>query len=349
MTKKDDYLKMICEVSRAFAISMNRQDLLELIVEKAVETTEGKAACLFLFDDAKNESVPVAQKGLSDNYLHTGHIKPQKVVADLKKAGGYFYVRDAVTDPRIENHESKKVEGIASILSVPVRVKDKVIGVGTIYTATPKDFSEDEIAFLTALAEQGGIAIENARLTEQIRENVNIFYKLAVNVNRSLELKDIFKSLSKDIVKGLNAKAASVLLMDKDKNELKIVASDGLSKKYLKRDILSVEKSMAETLKGKPVMIKDASSDKRVQFKKEKAEEGIASILSVPIMAQDDIIGALRIYSGIPREFTADEIMLVTALAHQGGLAIQNASMHLMLKQDLQDLKDDIWSHKSWF
>jgi GAF domain-containing protein len=127
------------------------------------------------------------------------------------------------------------------------------------------------------------------------------------------------------------------------------MASYGLSEKYLDRGPLSVEKSMADTLKGKPVVIKDATSDKRVQYRKEKEEEGIVSILSLPIMAKEEVIGALRLYSGVKREFTEDEIMLVTALAHQGGLAIQNASMYLMLQQDMKDLKDDIWSHRSWF
>ncbi|MBN1834072.1 MAG: GAF domain-containing protein, partial [Deltaproteobacteria bacterium] len=59
--------------------------------------------------------------------------------------------------------------------------------------------------------------------------------------------------------------------------------------------------------------------------------------------------GVMRLYSGVPRDFNQDEIMLASAIAHQGGLAIQNASMYLMLKQDIKDLKDDIWSHRSWF
>jgi len=48
------------------------------------------------------------------------------------------------------------------------------------------------------------------------------------------------------------------------------------------------------------------------------SEKGIASILSVPIMAKDEVIGALRFYTATPRRFTEDEIMLTTALAHQG-------------------------------
>ena len=102
-------------------------------------------------------------------------------------------------------------------------------------------------------------------------------------------------------------------------------------------------------LKGKPVVIKNAYTDGDVQYKNEKKEEGIVSILCIPIKSKDDVIGVLRLYSDKEREFTEDEIILVTALAYQGGLAIQNASLYLMIQNDMKDLKEDIWGHKSWF
>ena len=60
-------------------------------------------------------------------------------------------------------------------------------------------------------------------------------------------------------------------------------------------------------------------------------------------------MGVLRLYSETQREFPDDLIMMVKALAHQGGLAIQNASMYLQLKEDKKSLEQDIWSHRSWF
>ena len=77
-------------------------------------------------------------------------------------------------------------------------------------------------------------------------------------------------------------------------------------------------------------------------------EEGAISILSIPIKNKKEVIGVLRLYSDVPREITEDEIMLVTALAHQGIVAIQNSSFHMMLKEDMDDLKDDIWICRSW-
>jgi GAF domain-containing protein len=205
------------------------------------------------------------------------------------------------------------------------------------------------VEFLTILAEQGGMAIENARLVEKLRENTRIFLDLAASVTSSLDVKDILQTLTNDVAKAIGVKAATIRLLDEDNNTLRLVASYGLSEKYLNKGPISAERSIAEALKGKPVVVKNASTDKGVQYKDEKKEEGIVTILSVPIKSKENVIGVLRLYSAVPREFTEDEIMLVTALAYQGGLAIQNASLYLMLKSDMKELKDEIWSHRCWF
>ena len=72
-------------------------------------------------------------------------------------------------------------------------------------------------------------------------------------------------------------------------------------------------------------------------------------MLYVPIKSREEIIGVLIIYSSRKRKFTEDEISLVTALAYQGGLAINNACMYLDMEDNVRDLKENIWSHKCWF
>ena len=348
MTKEKDYFKTFCKVSRAFGTTLGKDELLDLIVQSAIDTMDAKAACLFLADEQEDVFVPVAQKGLSKNYLHASPMRARKVVDEMLK-GGYLAFRDATTDPRLENLKAKKTEGIASILSVPVIVKDKPIGALSLYTNTPRDFSKDEIDFLSALAEQGGLAIEQARLFEQLRDNTRLFLDLTASINSSLDIKKILHILSADIAEALDVKAASILLIDEDNQTLELAASYGLSEKYLNRGPLSVEKSITDTIKKGPVVIKDATNDKRVQYRKEKKAEGIVSILSAPIKTKEKVIGCLRLYTGVPRAFTEDEIMLVSAITHQGGLAIQNASMYLSLKEDKKSLEEEIWSHKSWF
>ena len=348
MTKKNNYFKTFCKVSKAFGTTLSKDALLDLIVESAIDTMDGKAACLFLADEEVDVFVPVAQKGLSEDYLHAKPMHAKKVVKEILKRG-YLAIRDATTDPRLENHEAKKAEGIASILDVPVMVRDKAIGVLALYTGTTRDFSQDEIDFLAALADQGGMAIEQARLLERIRNNTRLFLDLASNINSSLNIQKILHILSADIAEAMGVKAASILLIDETKQTLERVASYGLSDAYLDRGPLSVEKSIIETIKNGPVVIPDATTDKRVEYREKKKQEGIVSILSAPIKTREHVIGCLRLYTGSPREFSEEEIMMVSALAHTGGLAIQNATLYLDLQDDMKDLQEDIWSHRSWF
>lgn len=348
MAKEINYFKTFCKVSKAFGTTLSQDELLDIIVESAIETMGAKAACLFLADEEEDLFVPVAQKGLSEKYLHAEPLHARKIVNAILK-GGYLAIRDATTDPRIENHAMKKAEGIASILDVPVMVKDKAIGVLALYTAKPKDFSQDEIDFLTALAEHGGMAIEQARLLERIRNNSTLFLNLAANINASLDIKKVLHNMTADICEALGMKGVLIRLLNKKSGTLDLVATYGLSEDFLNKGPVSVRKTLDKVLKGETIVVKDTATDRSLQYPDAVLKEGIASMLVVPIKAKDEVIGIMRLCSSAKRDYPDDMIMLVNALAQTGGLAIQNAAMYLALQNDIKDLKDDIWSHKSWF
>jgi GAF domain-containing protein len=348
MTKEKDYFKTFCKVSKAFGSALSKEKLLGLIVESAIDTMDAKAACLFLSDEKRDIFVPTAQKGLSDDYLHAKPLRAKSIVQAVLK-GGYLAIRDATSDPRVENHEAKKTEGIASILDVPVMVSDKVIGVLALYTATPQDFSSDEIEFLTALAEQGGLAIQQASLLERIQKNAMLFLDLASNINASLDVKKILHNLTVDLSEALDMKGVIIRLLNKETGNLQLVASHGLSEEFLSKGPVSAEKSVTQAMKGETVIIDDVENDARIQYRDAAVREGIVSMLVVPIRIRDDVIGIMRLCSDIKRDYSEDIIVLVNALAQTGGLAIQNASMYLALQDDMKELKDDIWSHRSWF
>ena len=345
---KNGYFDAICKVSRAFGTALERDQLLDLIVNTAVETMSVKAALLFLHDKERERFRAVAQKGLSETYAKKGLTQPLKLVSALEKEG-YLFSHDCTADDRLDGHDMKKAEGLASLLVVPVKVKGKLIGGLALFTGSPRHFSQQEIDFASALAEEGGMAIENAGLIEQIRHNTGLFLDLAVSINSSLNVKEVLHNLTANVAETLKIKGAAVLLIDEKTRALECVASCGLSETYLSRGPLFIEGSIQETLEGKPVLIEDVSTDPRVKHKEEKKREGIVCLLWIPIQTKEEIIGALRLYTAAPREFTGDEIRLLTALAHLGGIAIQNASMYLMLESDMKDLRQEIWSHRSYF
>lgn len=351
MPAKEDYFRALSKLSKDMSATDDHIKMGHLIVSTAVKTLKAKAAVVFLMDENEENAIrnaAIVQVGLSDKYTHAGPAHAVKISPQLLK-DGYMYFRDATTDKRLANHQAKKKEGIGSILSVPVVDKGRMLGIMSLYTKEIRKFTKDEIDFLSILAEHGGAEIENALLIQRLRRQSKIFLKLAASISESLDVKTILQALTEDLVKSLRLKAAAVQLLEEDKRSLKRVACFGLSEKYLSKGPIMADKNMAAALKGETVIIKNVLTDTGIQYKKEKKEEGIVSMLYVPIKSKEDIIGVLIIYSGRKREFAEDEITLVTALAYQGGLAINNACMYLVVQDDIKDLKENIWGHKSWF
>lgn len=159
-------------------------------------------------------------------------------------------------------------------------------------------------------------------------EYFKTFFDVSQTIFSSLSLKNILKILVRKAVSTLGTKAGSLRLVNEKTNRLELVASQNLSRKYLKKGPLSIDRSIPEVLEGKVVLIKDASSDPRIQYKSEKKEEGINTILSVPVIAKGKVIGVLRLYSGERRDFSDEETEFVSALAEMGGLAIANAKIY---------------------
>ncbi|MEZ4528182.1 MAG: GAF domain-containing protein [Desulfobacterales bacterium] len=349
MKGKKDFFKTFCNISRAFGTSLNSEQLLDIIVQSAIDTMEAKAACLFLEDKEEDLFVPVCQRGLSENYLHSDPYKARQMVGELIRRG-HMVFHDSASGKPMENVEVKRKEGIASILVVPVMVEGKAIGILSLYTAAVRDFSAEEIEFLQALAEQGGIAIQNRRLVERIRNNAVLFHDLADSINSTnLDIKQILHILTADIAEAFGMKGVNIRLLNKESSALELVATYGLSEEFLDKGAISADKSVTEAMKGKTVIIGNAATDERIQYKDAMKKEGIVSMLCVPIRVRDEVIGVMRLCSSTERDFPEDMVLLVEALAHQGGIAIQNASLYLSLQEDKKNLEEDIWSHRMWF
>ncbi|SDT86615.1 GAF domain-containing protein [Desulfobacula phenolica] len=348
MPKRKDYFDIFCKLSKIFGTAATQSTLLNLIVESAVETMDGKAACLFLRDVGNEYFIPKSQIGLSETYMHASPRESAGIVNVLEKKG-YIVFENAATDERLENHKAKKNEGIASILTVPVRVSNVTQGVLSLYTATRRKFDKSEIDFLCALADQGGIAVHTNNLINRLRNNAMFFLELASSINSSLDIQEILGSLTVNICDTLGMKGVTIGLLDEDTNSIQLVASHGLSDEFF--EILGVinNETASRALKGETIIVSDTEADKRIEFKKEMKKEGIKSMIVTPILARDKVIGVMRLYSADYTGFPSDVLVMIEALAHQGGLAIQNASMYLKLKEEKINLEKDIWSHRAWF
>jgi GAF domain-containing protein len=97
--------------------------------------------------------------------------------------------------------------------------------------------------------------------------------------------------------------------------------------------------SIAESLNEGPVAIYDVSDDPRLQYPEEAIKEGIASILSVPVMVHGQIIGALRVYTSEPWDFVLEDVNFVHAVAQIAGMAIDLCRLNKGYKSSIEILK----------
>jgi GAF domain-containing protein len=211
---------------------------------------------------------------------------------------------------------------------VPIPIRGEISGILRLLSKSPRSYSREEIGFVAALCEQCGIAIENARSYETLNRQLEYFralYQIGKEINATKELDRILNLITARLPEVMNLKACTIRLIEETKGRFELKAAHGLSQKYLERGPLDEELATYYILEGEPVMIPDAKVDIHTIYKKEASEEGIGSILAVPITVQEETIGMLRLLTGEVRFFNDADINFALAVAQQGGIAIQNA------------------------
>ena len=196
---------------------------------------------------------------------------------------------------------------------------------------------------LTELVEK---VMENRKKRFERRYREDTFEELKTAISTTLNLKEVLELIVQGVVKVMKFKGSTLSLLDKNREHLKVFAHHGLSKKYVDKGPLDASKSIGETiLSGKHVSVKDASSDPRVQYPREAMREGVVSILSVPLIVRNKVIGALRVYTGEEREFSEDEIKFLYGFAEQVAMAVENARSYEDVKDEYEALRDDLWDY----
>jgi GAF domain-containing protein len=169
--------------------------------------------------------------------------------------------------------------------------------------------------------------------------NYEVLLKITGAVSSTKDPEDVI-SLSVESVKtALGVKGSALFLFNRKTKELALAGAHGLSEEYLNKGPVSAMKSIAESLKEGPVAIYDVRDDPRIQYPEEAEKEGIASIMSVPIIIQNNLIGALRVYTKDPWEFTIDDVGLVQAVGQIVGMAIEMCRLNKGLKSSIEILK----------
>ena len=167
-------------------------------------------------------------------------------------------------------------------------------------------------------------------------------YQIALTVSSSLDPQEVMRSIAESAAGALDAKGASLMLLSPDRTELYHSAAYGLTEWYVRKGRMSVDDTMVESLSGGSVTIHDVPTDVRVQYRSQAREEGISSLLSVPVRLHGEVIGLMRVYSGTPREFAPGDIEFVEAVANLGAVALENARRYAEVKANYEGMRQDL-------
>ncbi len=161
----EEQIKALSKISKAITSDLYLEDILGLVVTVTAKVMDSKICSLWLIDEKDNTLKLRATQTISKEYLKERSLKlGEGIVGSVAKERKPEMIMDVLKEPRYKEKELAKEEGLCSMLSVPMEVKGKVVGVINCYTSTPHEFSQVEIDMLTAVANQAAIAIENTEL-----------------------------------------------------------------------------------------------------------------------------------------------------------------------------------------
>jgi signal transduction protein with GAF and PtsI domain len=158
-------LEALSKISKAISSDLYLEDILRLIVVVTAEVMKSKICSLWLVDERDHALKIRATQAISEEYLKERSLKlGEGVVGYVAQENQPMMIYNVLKEPRYKEKELARREGLVSMLSVPMSVKDKIIGVINCYTSFPHKFTKSEIEVLTTVANQAAIAIENAGL-----------------------------------------------------------------------------------------------------------------------------------------------------------------------------------------
>jgi len=171
MQRKALQVETLSQVSETVASNRLIKDVLQLLVTMTAQMMNSKICSIMLLDEASGELRIAATQSLSEQYRRKPNLKiGQSISGRAVKDRRPIVVLDVSTDRDYMYPDMAKKEGLCSLVSVPMMVREKALGVINSYTSVPHVFTSEEVKLLQAIANQAAIAIEHTTLVEKSYE-----------------------------------------------------------------------------------------------------------------------------------------------------------------------------------
>ena len=342
-------VELLHQISNIVSSNSSLEKVLQELISLAVEVTGCDACLVYLVDHASNEIVLRASQ--LPHTAEIGHIRMKMGegitgwVAQHKSVVALS--SNASADSRFKTFQALPEDTYESFLSVPLINNGELIGVINIHHKPKYTHSADEIALISFIGEQMGGAIAKSKFeqrSESAARRMEALAGLARTMAEDNYLDRILQTISEMMAETLDAPVCSIMLVDEDRRELVISAARCSSPEYLHKMPLKIEDSLIGRVvrEGRPIMIPNVVEEKQYRYPELARKTGLASLLSVPLITREKVIGTINIYSREVRPFNEDEMGFVNVVAGQAAIAIENArlmSETLEMKRTLEARK----------
>jgi len=345
------------------------QPVFDTIVRSAVRLCDGLFSALFRFDGELIHHV--AQHNFTPEALEEAHrvfpALPTRALftgrAILERA--VVHIPDSEVDPEHQYQALRRAIGWRSGLFVPMLREGAPIGVIEVARAAPGPFSDNEIELLKTFADQAVIAVENVRLFKELEartgeltqsvEQLTALGEVSQAVSSTLDLEIVLNTIVSRATQLAGMDGGSIWEYDETGEEFYLHATDKLPDELVEAlratPIKKGEGAVGRlAVTGEPVQIRDIVDEGVYQSRVREIliRLGYRSLLAVPLLREDHLLGALAVNRKSAGEFTPESIDLLKTFATQSALAIQNA--RLFREIEIKSREVEIASqHKSDF
>ncbi len=336
MSTELDQLKARCErlellnqVGHVLHSTLDAQEALQLILREAVRLMRASSGSVVLVNPTSRFLEIQASHGLPPDLADFKLPVGLGITGWVARTGKPARVGDVTRDPRYVRLRGD----VRSELAVPLLLNHEVRGVLNVDADRADAFTADDQALLEELALQAARVIQNTWLYEQLRLKARLFESLASvsqTINSTLNLADALSVITREACQLMDAKMASLLLLDESREWLDLRASHGAGAAYLNKPRLSLAESLVGNVVRRRRFIQDENvqTSGRYQNVKIARQEGLVALLSVPLLFGGQALGVLNVYKGAPHIFSNEEVRILTALAELSGIAIEKARLY---------------------
>ncbi len=345
-------ISILFEAARAGTSSLDMGQVLDRVLEVIRRSLRFETFELILFDADTKLLYARAGYGFDPHPPDLPMQLGEGIVGWVAQMRQSLLVNDVQQDARYR----PVVDQTQSELAVPLLAADRLVGVMNVESSRLNAFTPDDERLLQTLAGQLAALIENARLHEETQQRlaeVSTLYAFAEQLTTSIDLPTLLDSIVVTLKGVLHCRGVSISLLNPETQMLEIRAAAGLQPKWRQAAKLKV----GEGISGKvaataaPIYVPDASSLPDFIF----FDPVVRSLLVVPLMVKDRVIGTLAIDQNIPDAFSQDDERTLTIAAAQAAAAIENAQLYTDLEeraakleqaykelQEVDQLKDEL-------